>query len=65
MRTHRKHTNSVEDGEVLGMVQPKKGKTGTLRAGISLRVKSNAKTGGVGRSHIEEGLEHWSANGRF
>lgn len=54
MRTHRKHANSVEDGEVLDMVQPKKGKTGTLRAGISLRVKSNGKTGGVGRSHIEE-----------
>lgn len=32
MRTHGTHTNSVEDGEVLGMVQPKKGRTGTLRA---------------------------------
>lgn len=32
MRTHGTHTNSVEDGEVLGMVQPKKGRTGILRA---------------------------------
>lgn len=32
---------------------------------ISLRVKSNGKAGGVGRSHIIEGLEHWSAHGRL
>lgn len=30
-----------------------------------LRVKSNREAGEVGRSHITEGLEHWTATERF